>query len=67
MNTHDMKNYLKTLRNQMNQMDSWIFQTSELIYQLEERILDIEDERINNDFSDIPLFKNMCPNVILKY
>ncbi|MEN6512248.1 MAG: hypothetical protein ABFD00_10530 [Chloroherpetonaceae bacterium] len=50
MKIEEINTHLTTLKLYMNKLESWIKQANQLIYEVEERLMDIEDEIMFNKY-----------------
>lgn len=44
----EIKTYIQHLKLRLSQVDFWLSQTSNMLYSIEEKMADIEDEEIEN-------------------
>lgn len=43
MNMQEIKSYITTMKLHIDQIENWMVQASQMVYDLEEKIMDIED------------------------
>lgn len=51
MTTNEIRSHLDTLKMHIDQLESWMRQATDMVYMIEEKLMDIEDEEIERMFS----------------